>query len=101
MTKRHCRTLYSVLLIGHLAGWTGTLMETKAVNRLPEKSRAFFLRQHFTFFSNQTSFCDKEQDATKNEQKMLHVFHCLHLLAAWCSLSLLVLLVGYNITLLT
>lgn len=104
MTKRHRHTLYSILLIGHLAGWTGTFMEER------DKGRQSFAREESCFFHTSIffsplqlnfCFCDKEQEFTENEQKMLHVFHCLHLLAAWCSLSLLVLLVGYNITLLT
>lgn len=44
ITKRHCHTLYSVLLIGHLAGWTGTLMEEL------DKGRQLFAREELCLF---------------------------------------------------
>lgn len=45
MTKRHRHTLYSILLIGHLAGWTGTLME-----ELDKGPRSFAREESWFFF---------------------------------------------------
>lgn len=59
-----------------------------------------FIYLFFFYLQPNFFFCDKEQQAREKEQAFLEVFHCFLLCAAWCFLSLLVLLAGYNITLL-
>lgn len=99
MTWMHHHTFYSSLLVGHLAEWTGTLQVERDKT---QRTATLLYRLHFflLFSTNQTfpfvTNSSKLGGINRNFWRSSIVSFC----ALRGVLSLLVLLAGYNITLL-